>query len=281
MPEGLGRLEFHDVELQPMFRNTCFERLRKLAGGVALARRVYRTTGLFESVLDARIAPIYQKYKNPETTILAKPGQVDVRLTARGKSAEEAERLVQELAGQIETALDGYIFANGEQTLEEIVGMYLLMKQATIAVAESCTGGLLAERLTNVPGSSRYFLSGIVTYSNQSKVDLAGIPPLLLEMQGAVSEEIARGLAAFCWRSLCALISRGQTFPGQSLTIGRRSTRANRSTKARSGEDHEVSACLPADEDKHVRARRRRGQQLDPVLHERIAADGADRSDAE
>jgi len=194
-----------------MFRNTCFERLRKLAGGVALARRVYRTTGLFESVLDARIAPIYQKYKNPETTILAKPGQVDVRLTARGKSAEEAERLVQELAGQIETALDGYIFANGEQTLEEIVGMYLLMKQATIAVAESCTGGLLAERLTNVPGSSRYFLSGIVTYSNQSKVDLAGIPPLLLEMQGAVSEEIARGLAESVREKVAATIGVGIT----------------------------------------------------------------------
>ena len=70
-------------ELKPMFENTCLERLRKLAGGLALARRVYRTTGLVESVLDARIAPIYQKYKNPETTVLAKPGQVEVRLTAQ------------------------------------------------------------------------------------------------------------------------------------------------------------------------------------------------------
>jgi nicotinamide-nucleotide amidase len=198
-------------ELQPMFENTCLERLRKMAGGVAIARRVYRTTGLFESVLDARIAPIYQKYKNPETTILAKPGQVEVRLTARGKNPEEAERLVQELAEQIEAALDGYIFANGEQSLEEIVGMYLLMKQATIAVAESCTGGLVAERLTNVPGSSRYFLSGIVTYSNQSKIDLAGIPPLLLEMQGAVSEEVARGLAESVREKIGATIGVGVT----------------------------------------------------------------------
>jgi competence/damage-inducible protein CinA-like protein len=182
-------------ELEPMFQNMCMERLRKLAGGVAIARRVYRTTGMVESVLDARIAPIYQKYKNPETTILAKPGQVEVRLTARGKSSEEAEKLVQELAEQIESSLEGYIFTNGEQSLEEIVGMYLVMRQATIAVAESCTGGMLAERLTNVPGSSRYFLSGMVTYSNESKIDLAGIPPLLLEMQGAVSEEVARGLA--------------------------------------------------------------------------------------
>jgi nicotinamide-nucleotide amidase len=182
-------------ELQPMFENTCMERLRTLAGGLALARRVYRTTGLPESALDAQIAPIYQKYKNPETTILAKPGQVDVRLTARASSQAEAERLLEELGEQIEQSLEDFIFTNSEQSLEEVAGMYLMMKQATIAVAESCTGGLLAERLTNVPGSSRYFLSGIVTYSNQSKIDLAGIPPLLLEMQGAVSEEVARGLA--------------------------------------------------------------------------------------
>ena len=198
-------------ELKPMFENTCLERLRKLAGGLALARRVYRTTGLVESVLDARIAPIYQKYKNPETTVLAKPGQVEVRLTARGKSAEEAERLVQELAEQIENALEDYIFANGEQTLEEIVGMYLVMKQATIAVAESCTGGLVAERLTNVPGSSRYFLSGIVTYSNESKMNLAGIPPLLLEMEGAVSEDVARGLAESVREKVGATIGVGLT----------------------------------------------------------------------
>ena len=182
-------------ELEPMFDSTCIPRLQKMTGTAALARRVYRTTGLMESALDARIAPIYQKYRNPVTTILAKPGQVEVRLTARGKSPEEAERLVKELGAQIETSLEDYIFATSEQSLEEVVGMQLVMKQATIAVAESCTGGLLAQRLTSVPGSSRYFLSGIVTYSNQSKIDLAGIPPLLLEMQGAVSPEVAKGLA--------------------------------------------------------------------------------------
>jgi nicotinamide-nucleotide amidase len=178
-----------------MFENACVPRLQKMAGTMALARRIFRTTGLMESALDARIAPIYQKYKNPVTTILAKPGQVEVRLTARGKTKEEAERLVQELGGQIEASLEEYIFARSETSLEEVVGMQLAMKQSTIAVAESCTGGMLAQRLTSVPGSSKYFLSGIVTYSNQSKIDLAGIPPLLLEMQGAVSEEVARGLA--------------------------------------------------------------------------------------
>ena len=182
-------------ELMPMFEEACVPRLQKMAGGVALARRVYRTTGLAESALDAKIAPIYTKYKNPETTILARPGQVEVRLTATTKNPAEAERLLKELGDQIEQCLGECIFANSEQSLEEIVGMCLVMKQATISVAESCTGGMLAERLTEVPGSSRYFMSGIITYSNQSKIDLAGIPPLLLEMQGAVSEEVARGLA--------------------------------------------------------------------------------------
>jgi len=182
-------------ELKPMFVDSCLPRLRELAGGGALARCVFRTAGLPESSLDARIAPIYTKYKNPETTVLAKPGQVEVRLTARGKNREEAERLLKELADQIDEELEEFIFARSEQSLEEVVGMYLVMKNASISTAESCTGGLLAERLTNVSGSSRYFMSGMICYSNESKMELAGIPPLLLEMQGAVSAEVARGLA--------------------------------------------------------------------------------------
>ena len=182
-------------ELMPMFEDSCMLRLQQMAGGVALAKAVFRTACMTESALDARIAPIYTKYKNPETTILAKPGQVEVRLTARGKTREEAERLLKELGDQIDQELEEYIFARSEQSLEEVVGMFLVMKNATIATAESCTGGLIAERLTDVPGSSRYFLSGVICYSNESKMELAGIPPLLLEMQGAVSSEVARGLA--------------------------------------------------------------------------------------
>ena len=182
-------------ELKPMFEKSCMPRLHEMAGGAALARRVFRTAGLPESTLDARIAPIYTKYKNPETTILAKPGQVEIRLTSRGRNREEAEKLLQELGDEIEQELDEYIFARSEQSLEEVVGMFLVMKNATIATAESCTGGLIAERLTNVPGSSKYFISGVICYSNEWKMELAGIPPLLLEMQGAVSAEVARGLA--------------------------------------------------------------------------------------
>jgi nicotinamide-nucleotide amidase len=183
------------AELMPMFEESCIPRLRKLAGDMALARRIFRTTGLAESALDARIAPIYQKHRNVQTTVLAKPGQVDVRLTATGKSSADAERAVQDLGVEIEKELLDYIFTNTEQSLEEVVGTILMSKQATISVAESCTGGMLAERITAVDGSSRYFMSGIITYSNESKISLADIPPLLLEMQGAVSEEVARGLA--------------------------------------------------------------------------------------
>ena len=182
-------------ELKPMFEDFCMPRLRELAGGVALARAVFRTAGVPESTLDARIAPIYTKYKNPETTILAKPGQVDIRLTARGKNREEAQKLLKELADQIDEELDEHIYARSEQTLEEVVGMLLVMKNATISTAESCTGGLIAERITNVPGSSKYFISGVIAYSDKWKMELTHIPPLLLEMQGAVSAEVARGLA--------------------------------------------------------------------------------------
>jgi len=182
-------------ELKPLFETSCMPRLQEMAGGMALARCVFRTAGLPESILDARIASIYTKYKNPETTVLAKPGQVEVRLTAHGKNREEAERLLKELGDQIEQELGDFIFARTEHSLEEVVGIYLATKNATISTAESCTGGMVAERLTNVPGSSRYFMSGVICYSNESKMELAGIPPLLLEMQGAVSIEVARGLA--------------------------------------------------------------------------------------
>jgi nicotinamide-nucleotide amidase len=182
-------------ELKPLFETSCMPRLHEMAGGMALARCVFRTAGLPESILDARIASIYTKYKNPETTVLARPGQVEVRLTAHGKNREDAERLLKELGDQIEQELGDFIFARTEYSLEEVVGIYLATKNATISTAESCTGGMVAERLTNVSGSSRYFMSGVICYSNESKMELAGIPPLLLEMQGAVSNEVARGLA--------------------------------------------------------------------------------------
>ncbi len=100
-----------------------------------------------------------------------------------------------ELADQVEFQLGDYIFSRGDESLEQIIGYYLLMRQKTLAVAESCTGGLISQRLTSVPGSSQYFLCGLTCYSNRSKTDLAQIPPLLIEMAGTVSPEVAKGLA--------------------------------------------------------------------------------------
>ncbi len=182
-------------ELKPMFEESCMPRLTELAGGVRLFTQVFKATGITESNLDERIAPIYAKYRNPVTTILASAGEVQIHLTGRGKSEEEARKIVTELADRVEFELGDLIFSRGEENLEQIAGYYLLMRQMTLAVAESCTGGLVSQRITSVPGSSSYFLSGVTCYSNRSKIELAGIPPLMIEMNGAVSAEVAKGLA--------------------------------------------------------------------------------------
>jgi len=183
-------------ELKPMFETACLPRLTELTGGARLFTQVFKVTGLTESALDERISSIYLKYKNPVTTILATyPGEVQIHLIGRGKSEEDARKIVTELADKIEFELGDDIFSRGEENLEQIVGYYLLMRRYTLAVAESCTGGLISQRITSVPGSSAYFLCGITCYSNRSKIDLAGIPPLLIEMNGAVGPEIAKGLA--------------------------------------------------------------------------------------
>lgn len=182
-------------EMKRMFENTCLPRLSELAGEFRLYTQVLKCVGLSESKLDEMIAPIYTRYKNPVTTVLAALGEIQVHLTARGKTEEEAQRIAHEVSDQVEFQLGDYVFSRGEETLEQIVGYYLVMRQKTLAVAESCTGGLLGHRITSVPGCSQYFLGGFTCYSNRTKTDFAGIPPLLIEMNGAVSPEVAKGLA--------------------------------------------------------------------------------------
>ncbi len=182
-------------ELKRIFEEACIPRLTALAGGARMVTQVFKATGTTESKLDEMISPIYSKYRNPTTTVLASPGEIQVHITGKGKSEEEARQVVTELADQIEFALGDLIFSRGEESLEQIVGYYLMMRQMTVAVAESCTGGLISQRFTSVPGSSNYFLCGVSCYSNRSKVELIGIPPLLIEMGGAVSPEVAKALA--------------------------------------------------------------------------------------
>jgi competence/damage-inducible protein CinA-like protein len=199
------------VELEAMFEASCLPRLAPLTGGQRLHSRVIKVVGLPESEIDQRIAPIYVNYHNPTTTILATPGAVEIHLRASAETEEEAEVLLAELGDQIETTLGEHIFSTHGETMEEIVGMYLVMKHKTLAVAESCTGGLLSERLTRIPGSSNFFLGGTVCYSNDLKIKLCGVPQALLEQNGAVSKPVAQALAEGIRRRAGADIGLGIT----------------------------------------------------------------------
>ena len=182
-------------ELEAMWEKQCLPRLREIAPPAAIAARVIKTAMLPESAADARSAPIYEKYPQVETTVLAGQGQVEFHLRATRATQEEAQAAVDQLAGELEDELGDAVFSSAGESLEEIVGYYLQMRDAKLAVAESCTGGMIAERITSVPGSSRYFLGGAVVYSNDLKTLFADIPPLLLEAHGAVSKEVALALA--------------------------------------------------------------------------------------
>ncbi|MDX6445388.1 MAG: nicotinamide-nucleotide amidase [Blastocatellia bacterium] len=182
-------------EMKPMFENHLQERLEKLAGDVRFARRVLRVAGLGESAVDERIAPIYSKYQNPQTTILFNSSEIEVHLRAQGRTEKDAEALLDDLSLKIEKELGNAVFSFRGEKMEEVVGRSLAIKGFTLAVAESCTGGLIAERLTNVPGSSKYFVEGLVTYSNESKTRLLGVDKKLILEFGAVSQQIARDMA--------------------------------------------------------------------------------------
>jgi nicotinamide-nucleotide amidase len=182
-------------EMKPMFESHVLPKLSERAGGVRVARRVLRVAGMGESAVDERIAPVYTQYKNPQTTILFNNTEIEIHLTAQGKTEQEAELLLDGLAGQIEERLGHAIFAFRGETMEEVVGLRLAVNGFTLAVAESCTGGLVAHRLTEVPGSSNYFMEGVVTYSNEAKTRLLGVPAELIERHGAVSAEVAEAMA--------------------------------------------------------------------------------------
>ena len=177
-------------------------RLRHKVPPAALASRVLKVAMMGESAVDLRAAPIYKKYPNVETTVLAGQGQVEFHLRATAATKEEAQAEVDRLAGELEDELDDAVFSSRGESLEEIVNYYLQMRNAKLAVAESCTGGLIAERVTSVAGSSRSFLGGAVVYSNELKTLFADIPPLMIEAHGAVSREVALALAENI-RELC------------------------------------------------------------------------------
>lgn len=187
-------------ELLPMFRQQVIPLLEeKLAAKGELAvlcSRVLRVTGLGESVIAERIKDLLDAQSNPTIAPLAKGGEVHLRITARAGSKEAAEQLLAEKAAEIYGLLDDAIYGEGEEGLEFSVARLLWQKQLTIAVAESCSGGLLSHRLTNVPGSSAYLQAGLVTYSNAAKTELLSVEPELISTHGAVSAAVAARMAA-------------------------------------------------------------------------------------
>lgn len=182
-------------ELTALFETAVLERLRARVPRQSLAARVLKITGIGESACDARIAPIYKRFADVNTTILAKPGEIQLHLRTQGQSAESADRRLDEVVEKIEAELGDLVFSDNGDSLEQIVSYFLQMRNATLAVAESCTGGMLAERLTSISGSSRYFVGGAVVYSNPLKTQFADVPQDLLEVYGAVSEPVAKALA--------------------------------------------------------------------------------------
>jgi nicotinamide-nucleotide amidase len=182
-------------ELKAMFEEQCLARLKAKLPAQFIATRELKITGPGESTCDARVAPIYKRYTDVQTTILAGAGEIQLHLKTRGHSLEAAQERVDQLAEEIEQELGDLVFSDNGDSMEQIVGYYLQMRNATLAVAESCTGGLLGERITSVSGSSRYFVGGAIVYSNRLKTAFAGVPVELIEKHGAVSSEVAAAMA--------------------------------------------------------------------------------------
>jgi nicotinamide-nucleotide amidase len=182
-------------EMKALFENEVRERLRAKVPPAHLFTRTLKVAMLGESAVDARVAPIYKRYSDVETTILAGAGEIELHFKTSAVTLDAAQARADEVADLVEDELDDAVYSRDGQSLEQIVGYWLQMRAATLAVAESCTGGLLAERITSVAGSSRYFLGGAVVYSNAMKTELAGVPAEMIERHGAVSREVAAALA--------------------------------------------------------------------------------------
>ena len=182
-------------ELKPMFNEECLPRLERILPRQVIRSRVYRVAGMPESDLDQLISPVYKRYSNPVTTILAAPGDIQVHLRARCREEKEAETLLAEVGAQVEELLGERVYSRDGRSLEAVIGELLRARSATLSVAESCTGGLLAERVTSVPGSSEYFCGGFLVYGNRLKILLVGVDPKAIEDHGSVSEPVAEAMA--------------------------------------------------------------------------------------
>jgi len=182
-------------ELKSMFSRECLPRLEARVPHQAIETLVFRVAGMSESDLDQTISPVYKRYENPVTTVLAHAGDIQVHLRARCATRSEAAALLSEVGGQVEALLGDRIYSRNSSSLEETVGLLLKESHTTVATAESMTGGGLADRLSSVPGSSNWFTAGFVTYTKRMKAQLLGVAQDTLDRFGAVSRETAEAMA--------------------------------------------------------------------------------------
>jgi len=198
-------------EVRGVFEQEVQPRLLKLSLPERLYSRELRITGLPESEVEQRVRPLYAVYPEVETTILAVSGSIELHPRIWSTDRAAAEKILDEMAQRAALALGEHLYSTDGESLEGVVGRILTENRATIAVAESCTGGLLAERITNIPGSSNYFLGGVVCYSNELKTSLVDVPAEIIEAKGAVSSEVALALADGIRRRTGASIGVGIT----------------------------------------------------------------------
>jgi nicotinamide-nucleotide amidase len=198
-------------ELRAMFEQEVRPRLTRLGHDERLFTRDLRITGLPESEVEQRVSPLYALYPDTETTILASPPGIQLHPRVWSRDPAKANQILDEMVKRMALALGEHLYSTDGEAMEEVVARMLTENRATIAVAESCTGGLLAERLTNIPGSSSYFLGGVVCYSNELKSALVDVPAELIESKGAVSPEVALALAEGIRKRTGATIGVGVT----------------------------------------------------------------------
>ncbi len=210
------------AELQPLFDSECKPRLAAALPPTHLARRQLRMTLIPESQVDARCAPIYKTFSDVETTILAGNAEIQLHFSCVKPSLAEAEARVEAVADAIAREMGDDVFSSGGESLEEVVLLMLGVRHHTLAVAESCTGGLIGKRLTSIPNSSRVFLGGAIAYSNRSKTALADVPAYLIDEHGAVSDAVARALAEGIRRRIGSSLALSVSgIAGPSAPLGR------------------------------------------------------------
>ena len=184
------------AELIPMTEKYLIPFLKtKYSSGWIIKSRVIKIAGLPESVVNEKVSDILKSPPPVTVGIYAHPAQVDLKITAKAKSEKRANKIIKPLENEIRKRLGNYIFGLDSQSLEEIVARLLTKQKKTLSIAESCSGGLVSNLLTDIPGSSRYFKLGFIAYSNQAKISQLKISPKIIKKYGAVSPGVARAMA--------------------------------------------------------------------------------------